>query len=176
MAPHEVQISLPSRVQVLTTGCQFISGVRGHRIQNSLKHSKPISPPRPSVRCTHLLGKNYWKEILTLCRRLLASSQMLSLILILSHSVEKPEAKGHLEGGCTLGSGRLLPGSKGPNAQVLFMGILEAPSASIRMGFGQERSLVSLQSWNGTMPAPGAGGGIHRVEQGHRITENLVCV
>lgn len=42
-------------------------------------------------------------------------------------SVEKPEAKGHLEGGCTLGSGRLLPGSKGPNAQVLFMGILEAP-------------------------------------------------
>lgn len=94
-------------------------------------------------------------------------------------SVEKPEAKGHLEGGCTLGSGRLLPGSKGPNAQVLFMGVLEAPSASIRMGFGQERSLVSLQSWNGTMPAPGAtgtGGVIHKVEQGHRITENLVSV
>lgn len=68
-------------------------------------------------------------------------------------SVEKPEAKGHLEGGCTLGSRRLLPGSNGPNAQVLFMGILEAPSASIRMGFGQERSLVSLQSWNGTISA-----------------------
>lgn len=97
-------------------------------------------------------------------------------------SVEKPEAKGHLERGCTLGSWRLLSGSKGPSAQLLFMGILEASSASIRMGFGQERSLVSLQSWIGTFSACppqeplAAGGRIHRVEQGHRITENLVSV